>query len=73
MSRKFTAIYKKKGKVYVGWVEEVPGANTQGKTLKETKENLREAVLMILEANRNLNKKESSKGKVIREELSVTI
>ena len=50
MVREFTAIYKKSGKWYLGWIEEIPGANTQGKTLKEVKENLKEAVLLILQA-----------------------
>jgi len=40
----------------LGWVEEIPGVNTQGKTLKETKENLQEALTLILETNRALNK-----------------
>ena len=72
MARQFTAIYKKSGKWYVGWIEEIPGVNTQGRTLKETKENLKEALLLILETNRILNRKETSKGKVIREPLSVS-
>lgn len=54
----FTAVYKKSGKWFLGWVEEIPGANTQGKTLKETKENLLEATKLILEANRSLNTKQ---------------
>jgi len=70
----FTAIYKKSGKWYLGWIEEIPGVNTQGKTLKETKENLKEALLLILETNRLINKKEFSLGKnVIRESLSVSL
>jgi len=60
MARRFTAIYKKHGKWYLGWVE-------------ETKENLKEALLLILETNRILNKKEFSKGKVIRESLLVSL
>ena len=39
---------------YVGFAEELPGANTQGETLEETRENLQEAIEMILEANRLL-------------------
>jgi len=70
MTRQFTAVYKKSGKWYLGWIEEVPGANTQGKTLKETKENLKEALLLILKAYKNANKKEL-KGKVIKEPLSI--
>lgn len=73
MIRQFTAIYKKRGEWYLGWVEEIPGVNTQGKTLKEVKENLKEALLLILETNRILNKKEISKGKVIRELISISL
>lgn len=70
MTREFTAIYKKNKKWYLGWVEEIPGVNTQGKTLKETKENLREALLLILQAHKKASKKEI-RGKVIKESLSV--
>lgn len=52
MTKQFTAIYQKRGNYYIGWVEEVPGTNTQGKTLKELKENLREALALILNATR---------------------
>ncbi len=38
----FTGVYQKKGKWFIGWVKEIPGVNTQGKTLREVKENLRE-------------------------------
>ncbi|MDO8529865.1 MAG: type II toxin-antitoxin system HicB family antitoxin [bacterium] len=73
MTREFTAIYKKSGKWYLGWIEEISGVNTQGKTLKEAKENLKEALLLILETNRLINKKEISKGRVIRESLSISL
>jgi predicted RNase H-like HicB family nuclease len=49
---KLTAVFKKVPQGYIGWVEELPGANTQGKTLKETRENLQEAIRLVLEANR---------------------
>jgi len=48
----FTAIYKKTKNWFIAWIEEIPGVNTQGKTLKEARENLQEALLMILEENR---------------------
>lgn len=67
----FNAIYKKVGKWYVAWVEEVPGANTQGRTLKEARENLREALELILETNRILSRKERSTAEYIREPLMV--
>ena len=70
MVSKFTAVYKKSGKWYLGWIEEIPGANTQGKTLKETKENLKEALLLILQTYKKANEKEI-RGKVIKESLSV--
>ena len=49
-----TAVYKKVPEGYIGFVEELPGANTQGKTLDETRANLQEAIEMTLEANRTL-------------------
>ena len=57
----------------MGWVEEIPGVNTQGKTLKEVKENLKEALFLILETNRILSKKDIAKGKVIRESVSISL
>lgn len=68
---KLTAVFQKVQEGYVGFVEELPGANTQGSTLDEARTNLREAVLLVLEANRALAE-ESLRGKdVIREPLSL--
>ena len=72
VQRQFTAVYKKSGKWYTGWVEEVPGVNTQGKTLSEVKENLREALVLILETNRLLSVAEKKRGNVIREPVAVS-
>jgi predicted RNase H-like HicB family nuclease len=49
-----TAVYIQVPEGYIAFVEELPGANTQGATLDETRENLQEAVQMVLEANREL-------------------
>jgi predicted RNase H-like HicB family nuclease len=49
---KLTAVFVKVPEGYVGFVEELPGANTQGATLEEARENLREAIAMVLEARR---------------------
>ncbi len=49
-----TAVYLKTPEGYVAFVEELPGANTQGETLEEARENLKEAVALVLEANRSL-------------------
>ena len=54
MSREFTAIFEKHGRWYIGYVEEIPGVNTQGKTLSEARENLKEALQLILAENRRL-------------------
>ena len=67
----FTAVFQKSPQGYVAFVEELPGANTQGKTLEEARANLVEAVELVLQANRKLAK-ESLKGKkVIREPLKL--
>lgn len=58
MEREFTAVIEKKGRWYVGTVEEIPGVNTQGRTLAELRRNLKEAVTPILETNRSLAAKE---------------
>ena len=52
MALEFTAIYQPVPEGYIGFVEELPGANTQGETLEDTRRNLQEAVALILEANR---------------------
>jgi predicted RNase H-like HicB family nuclease len=49
-----TAVYLKVPEGYVGFIEEIPGANTQGDTLEEVRENLREALELVLDANREL-------------------
>ena len=55
MSPELTAVYLKAPEGgYVAFVEELPGANTQGETPKETRENLHEAVELVLEANREI-------------------
>jgi len=57
MQREFTAVIEKKGHWYVGTVEEIPGVNTQGRTLAEVRRNLKEAFALIVEANRSLASK----------------
>lgn len=67
----FTAVFERAGDWWVGYVEELPGANTQGRTLDEARENLKEAVRLIIEANRELAQRESAGKDVIREELTL--
>ena len=66
-----TAVYQKQGKWYLGWIEEILGVNTQGKTLKETKENLKEALELVLDARRTLLAKDRPRGRVVREKMTV--
>ena len=54
MTIKLSAIFEKVPEGYIGFVEELPGANTQGATLEEVRKNLQEAVALVLEANRVL-------------------
>ncbi len=62
-----TAVYMKVPEGYAAFVEELPGANTQGGTLDEARENLNEAVTLVLEANRMLAEESLEGNIVIRE------
>ncbi|MGI8494549.1 MAG: type II toxin-antitoxin system HicB family antitoxin [Pyrinomonadaceae bacterium] len=64
-----TTVFQKVPEGYIGYVEELPGANTQGGTLEETRENLKEAIELVLEANRQLAEESLIGADVIRESL----
>jgi predicted RNase H-like HicB family nuclease len=68
---KLTAVYMKVPEGYVAFVEELPGANTQGDTLEEARVNLKEAVAMVLDANRELSEQSLEGAEVIRETLTL--
>lgn len=68
-----TAIFIQVPEGYIAFVEELPGANTQGDTLEEARENLREAVELVLEANRELAEKSLAGRPVIRERFELTV
>ena len=68
-----TAVYKKVREGYVAYVEEIRGVNTQGSDLKEAKENLLDALKLVLEVNREMAEKEVKGKKVIKEKISVKI
>jgi predicted RNase H-like HicB family nuclease len=68
---KLTAVYMKVPEGYVAFVEELPGANTQGETLEEARANLKEAVTMVLDANRELSKQSLEGADAIRETLTL--
>lgn len=73
MESTFTAIFEKVDDWYIGYVEELSGANTQGRTLEETRKNLRETIELILVSNRELAEKGLTGKEFIREELKVAV
>ncbi len=73
MESTFTAIFEKDDDWYIGYVEELPGANTQGRTLEEARENLHEAIELIIVSNRELAEKSLAGKKYIRENLTVAV
>jgi predicted RNase H-like HicB family nuclease len=73
MENSFTAVFEKTKDWWIAFVEELPGANTQGKTIEEARENLKEAVELILKSNRELSKRELVGKQVIREELKIAL
>ena len=66
-----TAVFKKFPQGYAAFVEELPGANTQGATLEEARKNLAEAVQLVLETNRVLAEESLAGEEVIREPLAL--
>jgi predicted RNase H-like HicB family nuclease len=65
----FTAVFQKVPEGYIGFVEELPGANTQAATLEEARAGLAEAVELVLEANRTLAEEAIVGKDVIREKM----
>lgn len=72
MELELMAVYRRVPEGYIAFVEELPGANTQGGTLEEARANLKEAVTLVLEANRALTSEDAADAEVIREPLKVS-
>ena len=70
---KFTGIFEQIGDWWIAYIEEIPGVNTQGRTIEEARENLKEAVKLIIKANRELARRETAGKPIIREELKVAV
>lgn len=68
-----TAVFQKVPEGFIGFIEELPGANTQGATLEEARENLHEAVMMVLNANRELMEEQLPTEGVIKEKFIPSI
>ena len=74
MEVRLTATFFKDGDWWVASVPEIPGVNTQGATLDEARENLLDALLLVVDANRELAERElAGRSDVIREELTVVV
>ncbi len=73
MALQLTAVFRKVPEGYIGFVEELPGANTQGATLDEARENLQEAIALVLQANRELIEKAAGGADVIREPIKIGV
>jgi len=72
MELELTAVFRRVPEGYIAFVEELSGANTQGATLEEARANLKEAVALVLEANRALAAEDGMGADVIRESLKVS-
>jgi predicted RNase H-like HicB family nuclease len=72
MKLELTAIFQQMPEGYIGFVEELPGANTQGSTLDEARANLRKAVQLVIETNRTLTEETLRGQSVIREPLRIS-
>jgi predicted RNase H-like HicB family nuclease len=72
MKLELTAIFQQVPEGYIGFVEELSGANTQGSTLEEARANLREAVQLVIETNRTLTEETLRGQSVIREPLRIS-
>ena len=73
MRGEFTTVIERRGEWYIGYLEEISGVNTQGRTVEEVVENLKEALSLIIEANRELARKSAEGHDVIRGKIDVEI
>ena len=70
---RFTGVFQQVADGRIGSVEELPGANTQGGAVEETRENLNEAIRLVLEANRELARRNTRGRDVVRESIPVSL
>ena len=70
-SSSFTAVFMKVPEGYVAFIEELPGANTQAETMDQARENLQEAVALVMGANRALAEQAIEGSEVIRESFAL--
>lgn len=73
MVNQYTGVFEQVGGWWVGHVEELPGCNVQERSLDEARDSLKEAILLIVQANRELARRESEGHEVIREAVAVPV
>ena len=73
MENRYTGVFEQVGDWWIGHVEELPGCNVQERSLEEARESLKEAVQLIVQANRELARRESEGHEVVREALAVSV
>jgi predicted RNase H-like HicB family nuclease len=73
MENRYTAAFEQVGEWWTGYVEELPGCNVQERTLEEARKSLKEVIRLIMEANRELARRDSEGHQVIREEVAVPV
>ena len=69
----FEEIPESEGGGYLAYAEELPGAISEGDTLEEARENLRDAIELLLEANRELIGKPLEGKRITREQITVSV
>ncbi|PYQ21680.1 MAG: HicB family protein [Acidobacteria bacterium] len=73
MDNRYTGVFEQVGDWWIGYVEELPGCNVQERSLEEARESLKEAVQLIVQANRELARREAEGHDVLREPLAVPV
>lgn len=73
MENQYTGVFEQVGEWWIGYVEELPGCNVQERTQAEARDSLREAVQLIVHANRDLARREAEGHQVVREPLAVSV
>lgn len=74
MGRIFEATIEKRGRWYIGWVDAVPGAFSQGRTINEVEENLKEAIQLIIETQQDFRDTDTTTtGKILKRQIQVQV
>jgi predicted RNase H-like HicB family nuclease len=69
----FTAVYLKDQHGYIGFVEELPGVNSHGRTIDDARENLQRMAVLVFEEERSQSAELLNGKEMIREEFRLSI